>query len=467
MEPRHKKLALVAAVGLGAVLVSVWFWFHDGELNDERPLPPLVRVADDAKPFLVSSEALPAHEGEYFAKPVIVADQDYQVVVAQHLAGDVSRLVQWRSKTDGTWSEAATLDNGSSQSKFFGDPWMQTDLRGRFYLVYIDLDEGRLAFRRSTDQCQTWSTPTVISRYADRPVLGISPSGKHVVIAASLAERSKNYPTKPLDGNDPQLAAKVAAAWDYSGGIFYSQNYGRSWQRLPGPLLNTHAIPFSVIVDDDGRIASSWIAAIGNAVVGVPATSRSVVCSTDDRGKTWVVSDLVADLQPDRNHPFNGERFPVLALGSQGMAYVVYVGPLAKQLFVRRMEGWTLIPDPVDLSDETADEVRMPAIAARGTMVHVTWMERHNRLWRIICRGSNDSGRTWSDRIRLDVPGVTSKAAAAPGADTGFQITSDDDQTCVTDDGSGEIQIVWAANGIGSKTGSRVCVAVVKWKRPE
>lgn len=96
-----------------------------------------------------------------------------------------------------------------------------------------------------------------------------------------------------------------------------------------------------------------------------------MVCVTDDLGRTWATTQFVDDVQPDRGHPFTGGRLPVLAQDGEGTLHVVFVATVGKELRVcssRDGRTWT---DPVQLSASDADDVRFPAIAAGGQLVHV------------------------------------------------------------------------------------------------
>jgi hypothetical protein len=453
-------MSLIGAVLLCATIAIYWHSADDDPVADGTLLPEPPVVSENAAPVCDSSAPLPAATGTHEAKPVVAADREHRIVVAQDLLADEFRLVQWNSDDSQRWSAPRTLENPPTASRFVGDPWVETDRRGRFYLV--DTFLSGVVFWRSTDFGRTWKMPLTIAPRADRPVMGASPDGKHLVIAASLGERGGAVTATPLDANDPQLAAKLAASIRFSTGIFWSQDQGRNWRRLPGPLKGWHAIPFSVIIDDVGRIACSWIAAQGEQ-----RNSRSVACSTIDHGQSWTETELVPDLQPDRNHSFNGERFAVLALGSTGMLHVAYVESLAKGLAVRQSDDWNRWTNSKRLSDEAvpegpAKEVRMPAIAALGPMVHVSWIERRNGRWQMYYRGSRDRGQSWSKRLRLSVP----NASSALIDEQGFRLTSDDDQSCVTDDGAGTVHVVWAVKGAGPSVPGRIWHARIKWQEP-
>jgi hypothetical protein len=419
-------------------------------------------VPETARPKVVLSVPLTPLTAATFAKPVIAADHERQIVVAQALTAQGSRLAQWRSDQEKRWTALEFVGNVIPVKVLEFDPWLETDRRGQFSLVYVDAPhDGQnglgLALCRSTDGARTWSTPESIASIAmgaDRPVLGVSPDGNYWVVATSRTERRENSSQKPLNGNDPQVNEKIAALFRHSSGVFVSQNRGRSWKRVPGPFGDTHAVPFSVVVDDKRRIATSWVSANGLAIVDVPANSRSVVAVTADRGINWTETDLVSNLQPDRRHPFNGERFPVLALGDRDRLYVAYVESLATGLYVRQSDDWKQWSGAVRLSQASADEVRLPAIAALGPMVHAIWAERHQERWQMYYCGSRNRGERWCERIRLSAPG-----------DGGFELTSADDQFCVRDDGAGTVHAVWTIRGKGTTFfGASVWYAAIKWQ---
>lgn len=458
MRVSRGRIGTWGSIVVAALALCVWYFARDDwGAEDQTMPPPFPTMREVVRPILARSGPLPPTDRTQQAKPVVVADHHNRVVViAQDLTLIESRLVQWRSHDRGeTWERFAPLEKRPKESEF--DPWLATDRRGRYYYVHtsvgteVGTDPPPLVFRRSLDAGQTWSAPIEVTKYADRPVLGISPDGTQLVIAASMGEKTAAYPTKPLDASDPQYAAKAAAAWRIFSGIFVSRDRGRTWRRWPGPLGDTHAVPFSVVIDDEGRIASSWVARGGG--------SRSVVCSTADRGKTWTETVLVANLQPDRDHPFNGQRFPVLAVDGHKNLHVAFVGEKAKGLFVRTGRNWDDWLDPIPLSGKDAEEVRMAAIAAWGPMVHVTWMERRGTRWQAYYRGSKDHGLTWSETLLMSKPHASSILVD----DDGFDIPGDDDQSSVTDDGRATVHAVWAVKRQAAKSAGTVWHAVIRW----
>jgi hypothetical protein len=134
---------------------------------------------------------------------------------------------------------------------------------------------------------------------------------------------------------------------------------------------------------------------------------------------------------------------------------------LGRGLFVRTSKDWVAWESPIQLSSDQAAEVQLPAIAAWGPMVHVTWMERHDTSWQMYYRGSKDHGRSWSGRVLVSVPNAGSTLIDSKG----FEITSNDDQTSVADDGLGNAHIVWCVRARDGNTTGTAWHAIVRWRR--
>jgi hypothetical protein len=427
----------------------------DWAAEDKFAPPPFPAPAVDASPQLVSAK--PLDSTHRYVKPVVAADHQGNVVVIaeEHFAGH--QIAQWTSYDGGgTWEGLRYLPH-SPDDRVSGDPWLATDRRGRFYCLFICITapKGLNAFHRSCNGGKTWSPRISVTPAGDRPLFGVSPDGKLLVTASSVVERTKELLNERLDENDPNLEEKIGATSRWYSAMSVSEDWGAHWRQFPGPLKDLHAIPFSVVVGDDGKIASSHLAIS-------KGETESVVCTALDHGRNWNETTLEMNLQPDRPHAFNGARFPVLAADGDKNLHVAFINRLAKGLFVRKSKDWINWDSPVQLSSVEAEEVRMPAIAAWGPMVHVTWMERRSASWQMYYCGSKNNGRTWSDRLLLSVPDANCSLINGDG----FQITCDDDQTSVTDDGLGNAHIVWAVSKVGSNAPGTVWHGVVRWQRP-
>ena len=430
----------VVLIGAGIAVVSLWPrsvpWA--GAVSLAAPYPPLNQ---DARPALIRTSQLPELTGYQSPKPVVAADGDGNVVVvAQGNANNQLRsdMLVWRSVDRGeSWEPPKNLTEKTSEGELCFDPWLETDGHGHYYFVHGFFPDGRPLIRRSKDAGKTWLDSLPIPwKSCDRPVLGISPDGKKLVVAGAMSERAPNSPTQPLNGDDPDLARKMRAMFRLSAGVFLSNNGGDTWVKWPSPFGDDeHAIPFAVVVDDSERVAASWIVE-GNG-------SRSAVSLSGDLGRTWTTTTLVDPLQPDRPHPFNGERFPVLALDEGGSLHVAYVAAGGTGLMVRRSRDWKTWEVPFQLATSAAEEVRMAAIDGCGSMVHVTWLERIGKSWHAYYRGSRNFGDTWSAPCCLSQSIRQSDSSIS----SGFQIHSDDDQSSIRDDGCGRIHAVWCIRG--------------------
>lgn len=455
-----KHRSLVWIVPIVASLLFLWprssSW-----IEAPSPLPAYPTLNSGAAPVLIRTSKLPPLTGYSSPKPVLAADPAGNIVVSAHGIIDHPLgmdILTWRSDNRGdSWKSPEKLTNQAASGAIHFDPWLETDKRGHYYVVYASRSDGRALVRRSKDAGVSWSTPFPIPwKSADRPVLGISPNGQRLVVAASMAESGASAVADSLtsDNSDPnarlaEIREKLQASIKYYAGIFVSNDYGSTWKKWPGPFANEHAIPFSVVVDDRDRIAVSWI--VGGT------GSRSVVSISDNQGQSWSEQVLVQPLQPDRVHEFNGQRFPVLTSQDGSGLHVAYVDTGATQLKVRLNPNGKTWSDPITLSPKSAEEVRMAAIDACGPMVHVTWMERSGNKWNSYYRGSHDRGETWSRIVCLSESINNSDADVT----SGFQIAGDDDQSSVRDDGRGRIHAVWYTRE------GNVMHAVIEWKLAE
>jgi hypothetical protein len=460
---RRIRLLLWGACSLltvGLLTAGWWFlWPDESTPRDREPLPLVPTPEEASIPVLLSSGPLPGAGNSLLAKPVVAADRDLRVVVTAMKASGGMDLLRWRS-TDGgrTWPEQAAFENSPAGCDFLADPWLATDHRDRYHLVHLstsmkDRNTCPCVYRRSADGGRTWPLITRVAEQADRPVLAVSPSGKRLAIIGMVHD-----PTAPpltvAELQDP--AIKTAAANRVmTQGVFRSGDRGKTWQRLPAPPGVRHAVPFSTVIDDAGRIAGAWVVNDGKG-------SQSIIGSTADEGKTWSVEVLVAALQPDRDHPFNGGRFPVVALDQSGRLQVVYVTAGGAALWATTSRDWTTWSAPIRLSAEGVGGVRNPAIATAGDAIHAIWMERNGERHQVRYRANKNGGATWSDTLTLSRP----HAASPLVTEQGFHIVGEDDQAAITNDCAGTAHVVWAV-GRRQDGGYAVWHATVAWEALE
>jgi hypothetical protein len=80
-------------------------------------------------------------------------------------------------------------------------------------------------------------------------------------------------------------------------------------------------------------------------------------------------------------------------------------------------------------------------------------MERSAGVWHTWYCGSRDRGRTWVEPLCVSRRMPRGTGAAADG----FQISSDDDQSSVRDDGRGRVHLTWSVRG------GTIAHAIVEW----
>ncbi|MBL8817326.1 MAG: hypothetical protein JNL58_14970 [Planctomyces sp.] len=428
-------LILICAIAMPSILS------RGGSVRPVEPMHAYPDFPADAVPRLVSCRQLSALSGFQSPKPVVSADQNGNVVVLAH--GFVnsplgSDILLWRSSDRGvTWDLPRNLTNLAKSGKIEFDPWLESDRRESYYSVYASRADGSIVFCSSHDGGKVWAEGRrLLWRHADRPVLGISPDGMRLVIAASMAELAADASTDVLDPKAADFAQKLRERYRVSAGIFVSEDQGNHWKRTPSPFGdNRQAIPFAATIDSTGLIAATWILE-GEG-------SSSAVSVSSDGGNTWHETLLVQSLQKDRNHPFNGERFPVIAGNSVSGLHVACVNPEMRSLQYHNSKDGRNWSRPVSLSSRSAEEIRMAAIDAIGPFAHVMWMERVGVTWHVWLRSSRDFGKTWSEPLCLSASIQFSDDTTA----SGFAIYGDDDQSSLRDDGQGRIHAVWCITG--------------------
>ncbi len=286
-----------AALLTGGALLVILGAFQDGFTKERELLPPPVQPAPDAVPVLERVGRLPgAYQG---SQPTVAADLHKRiVVVGLDGSGKGMKLLRWESADAGeTWTEPAPFAPWPPKMDFSCDAWLATDHRNRLFLVNVatrlsDRTQVPAVFRRSADGGRTWSEPVRIADLADKTVLGISPNGRRLAVAF--------------------LGTKVE--------VLQSGDTGKTWTLMPPPGL-ARAVPFGVVIDDEGRVAACWLVSEEGG-----KTVRSVVCVTQDGGRNWSTTELDRrSLRPQLDHPFNTGRQPALARADGGTPHVAYV----------------------------------------------------------------------------------------------------------------------------------------------
>lgn len=402
---------------------------------EPAPLPAFV-LPENAQPRARTAKPLP---GKYLGfEPSVAAHGDGRVVVAAlDPADQTSRLLHWRSVDGGrTWTEPVPLSQWTKEH-FLADPWLQTDGRNRFFIVYCgvknlatDREPIGAVFQRSADDGASWERPVIVWPSVDKPVLAVSPSGRRLVVACEANEKKRPFFT----------------------GLFQSTDQGRSWRTVPGPPeTEKHRLnPQGLVVDNKDGIAVSGIALdLGKSSV------RAVVMSSADSGKTWHTTTLAEfPFDPSKQNPFRDVSQAALARGDNGVIHVAYIKPDERHtkfdVCARSSHDLSDWRDVIVLAGDSAEYRGYPAIAANGRLIHVAWMEKKKGRYHVIYRGSKDGGTSWSDRLVL---------SDAIGVD-GFLLPMGDYMSLV-DDGQGTAHAVW---GAGDKPGqAKVWHTRVEW----
>jgi hypothetical protein len=95
------------------------------------------------------------------------------------------------------WSTPRALTGQPSKGfSLHADPWLETDRRGRFYLIYARVTspgpgvrDYTPVIRRARGGGDSWSPPIAAGTTgADRPVLSVSPDGSRLVVATATGE---------------------------------------------------------------------------------------------------------------------------------------------------------------------------------------------------------------------------------------------------------------------------------------
>jgi dipeptidyl aminopeptidase/acylaminoacyl peptidase len=362
---------------------------------------------------------------------VLVAAMDYS---GNKPNDSRASLIAWRSGDRGaTWSEPRSIGNERDQR---ADVWLQADPRGGFLAAYLQA-QGRAeaglpckaVFQRSEDGGETWKEARVLGRDADRTVLAMSPSGRHLAVAF--------------------VKGGLAV-------VLRSEDRGEHWQKVPRGVVDRTRAMSGLGVNDDGAIAAAWT--VESAIRGLDDrphwVRKLVVTTTKDDGGTWKDVQLGSYTDSQVGGPFGGDGEGLaLALDGSGVAHAVHCYPAGHKkdyrLLYRRSTDLQTWSDPVPLSSGDVDDVRgFPAIAAASSRVHVTWMEQSGGIVNVWYRGSIDGGLHWSKPLRLSRPEQPTDLLTAAGFKSpGGHYMS------IAEDGRGTSHAAWGVVAAGQPGG--------------
>jgi hypothetical protein len=387
--------------------------------------------------------------GKYAAvEPALAADGQGRVVVTAidwskltELKPRATQILVWRSEDSGrTWLAPFYLNQSPQFGTAQADPWLQCVGPQQFSIVYMAGSSelsGALAaavFQRSEDGGKNWTEPHAFHPRVDKTVIAVGPSRQKL---------GATFTTLDRDGNGVQ--------------VHQSSDQGKTWQKVPVPFLanSDQYSAFGMVVTDEGAIAIGWRVQDGKRLLHVLTT-------TTNGGKDWKKTELSA--MPSDRYTELEYTGPALALDDAGRAYVLSVrlekGKGNLDILLRSTRDFQTWSDPVVLAREPEAEFRgYPAIAARGSRIHVAWMERKEKKYHVWYRGSDDGGKTWSDRLLLSQPEPPSDLLTAAG----FKETLGHYMS-LTDDGAGGVHAVWGVGTLGARPErAEIWYNVIRW----
>jgi photosystem II stability/assembly factor-like uncharacterized protein len=357
-------------------------------------------------------------------EPVVAADGSGRVVTVGMIHQD-GQLSVWKSENGGKTFTAPRPLLPEFGHQPAADPTLVA-VKGQFYLCFMFHEPGKRGMDgcvlRSADGGKIWNR---VHRFSagdadiDRPILAISPSGRHAAIVCTGA---------------------VATQFSSDGGVHWVSAPASYSKNIPGP------VPYSLVIDDRGRTTVSYMAY-------ARPYYRLKTAFTRDGGKTWLTHDLGPQCERGESSAaedaagammqFSGA---ALALDGAGAVHALAAQPEGhgqpRQVWYRSARDGGSWSKPVQLSSGTTPTKFYPALAAAGTRLHATWVECQDGWCQVCYRGSLDGGKTWSRLIHVSRP----ERASVLMTDKGFRVFSGH-YMGVAEDGRGLSHIVWGVAG--------------------
>jgi hypothetical protein len=269
------------------------------------------------------------------------------------------------------------------------DPVLKVASNGAIYATFMNGND--MMFSKSTNHAATWSTPIEVSGkpWADKPWIGVSPSGTDVYIA---------YETT----SDVWVAASHDGGTSFAAAVKLNNDSGR--YRYPNGL--------EVLPNGTALLSAS-------SYPGAQKQSGQVdieIWRTTNGGTSWTRTILAS--------PFTGvtwETSSTTALGSDaaGNLVALYTGANALggngHVWVRRStDSGVTWAAAIELGAGTAN-ASFPAIAGGASGVfRLDYADNRTGSWNTYYRSSTDGGLTWSAEADISDAdgGATYKTAA-------------------------------------------------------
>ena len=344
--------ALVAAAGLGLVLVGVGIAVNSGDDD-----PPRMEVAAGTNRAVLGAggDPLAAHNS-----PTVVAspsEPDTLVVAARVDRPQLSAVVRRSTDNGETWdSTELPLPAGEARAWV---PDVAFDSEGTLYAAYLTMSEPAnnptgVWLARSADQGASFGAPVKVAGPLGYQPRVVADGG---AVHVSFVQANPAAATISNGFGPPPNPVVVASSRD--GGATFGEAVTVSGERervgaatpffgLKGELL--------VLFEDFGSDTVDFEAKSGGVHDG---TFSLVLARSDDSGATFEETSVV-----DRN-----------------------VVPTS------RFSPYT----PVFPSVAVAPVGEPPL----GDAIYVAWADATNEDWDVFVRRSNDGGRTWGDRVRV------------------------------------------------------------------
>jgi len=350
--------------------------------------------------------------------------------------------VRVSSDAGSTWSFERFLP-GLEGAPTQYDPELATSDDGTVFAAWLQGENIRVVFSKSTDHGTTWSPAHLVHGreidWSDKPAMAVSPDGNDVYIG--------------FNWSDAYVVVSHDGGATFGSPIKTSPNDGRYWFHYQGAAAGEFA----------------WFATSDYSQNYKGLINVSVVW-TSNRGKTWTTTRLdtsqeapPCDWVPGCYFGFLGSASGI-AVDSSGAVLFAYnvsdVGGGPQHLFTRKSADGVNFEERVEIGETSAEtDHGFPAVAAgpQPGNFRVVWQD--DRLapaaaFNTWLSQTADGGTTWGADVRL-----SDRSDGAPYKSSGGFGFPYGDYLCVAVDGDGRTHAIWGEgtsyNGPGGTWSTR------------
>jgi len=434
-------IGLAAGLGMGAPAPSARPAEHEGEARRTRPgdlnlqsLNVAARpTASDRSPGFDVERVWSTHDDW---EPALAADPGsstvYQLTTRYSgpapCQGCGGPWIIFRRSSDGgaTWEPDQFL---TPSRKSHNDPQIEVASDGAIYAAWLNDYNPGVKFTKSTDRGSTWSTPVALTakskkpNWSDKPILAISPDGRHVYIAFNASD------------------SYVAASHDYGatfGTPVKTNNDSRYWFHSGGAVAPDGAVYFAATDYSQDYTGDAHVNVLKSTDGGATWITTRVDTSKEMPDCTW---------SPGCYFGFFGPSV-ALAVDSAGTILIAYnAGDAAgapQKMWTRASTngvGWSARQDVSNGS--TAVNNAFPALAAGPAAgdFRLAWQDDRKgstTAWNTWYRRTSNGGATWSAPVRLSDLGSGASYKSANGYAFPYG-----DYFEIAVDSSGTAHVVW------------------------